>query len=172
MPCTPCVLTGVSSPQCSVLPHHRHPEPWRPSSHFLPGRRLGPRLGRSLVCGAELRPDPSPVSPDPHGQNHPFWGEPPAGLQRQLPAEREQIHKGRLVKLLEFGLFLLDGVLSFCSPQELKVISVVEMVSVALEGDGSLYFPPTAVCSQSQRSHRIQNLSHLPLRFAGQVVLF
>lgn len=55
--------------------------------------------------------------------------------------------------------------------QELKVVSVVESVSVALEGDGSLYFPPTAVCSQSQRSHRIQNQSHLPLRLVGRVVL-
>lgn len=58
---------------------------------------------------------------------------------------------------------------SFCC-QELKVISVVETVSVALEGEGSLYFPPTAVCSQSQRSHRIQNLSPLPLRLVCRVV--
>ncbi|XP_075896045.1 cilia- and flagella-associated protein 65 isoform X3 [Nelusetta ayraudi] len=53
--------------------------------------------------------------------------------------------------------------------KELKVVSVVESVSVALEGDGSLYFPPTAVCSQSQRSHRIQNQSHLPLRFQWNI---
>lgn len=42
---------------------------------------------------------------------------------------------------------------------------------MALEGDGSLYFPPTAVCSQSQRSHRIQNQSHLPLRLVGRAFL-
>lgn len=103
---------GVSGPQCPVLPHYSHPEPWRPSSHFLPGRRLGPQLGRSLVCGAELRADPSPVSPNPRGQNYAFRRESPAGLQRQLPAERDQKHKGDVVKLAEvtrFGLFLLDG---------------------------------------------------------------
>lgn len=104
------LFPGVSSPRRSVLPHNSHPESWGPSSHFLPGRRLGPQLGRSCVCGAKLRPDPSTVSPSPHRQNYPFRRESQAGLQRQLQAEWDQNHKGNVVKLAEvteFGLFLL-----------------------------------------------------------------
>lgn len=108
-PCTLDVFLfpGVSSPRCSVLPYNSHPEPWGPSTYFLPGRRLGTRLGRSRVCRAELRPDPSGVSPNPHCQNHAFRGESQAGLQRQLPAEWEQKHKGKafnLAEVTEFGL--------------------------------------------------------------------
>lgn len=57
-----------------------------------------------------------------------------------------------------------------CVLQELKVVSVVEKLRVTLEGDGSLFFPPTAVWSQTQRPHHIRNLSHLPLRLVGKVV--
>ncbi|KAM7380772.1 hypothetical protein PAMP_004045 [Pampus punctatissimus] len=49
--------------------------------------------------------------------------------------------------------------------QELTVLSVVEKLCVSLEGDSSLYFQPTAVGSQTQRTHRLRNLSRLPLRF-------
>ncbi|XP_034550185.1 cilia- and flagella-associated protein 65 isoform X3 [Notolabrus celidotus] len=53
--------------------------------------------------------------------------------------------------------------------QELVVVSVVEKMRVSLEGDGSLYFQPTAVGSQTQRSHHIRNLSSLPLRFKWSI---
>ncbi|XP_071368292.1 cilia- and flagella-associated protein 65 [Centroberyx affinis] len=53
--------------------------------------------------------------------------------------------------------------------QELTVVSTVEKVCVSLEGDGSLYFQPTAVGSRTQRSHRIRNLSRLPLRFQWKI---
>ncbi|XP_068184475.1 cilia- and flagella-associated protein 65 [Antennarius striatus] len=49
--------------------------------------------------------------------------------------------------------------------KELTVVSVVEKPSVSLEGDGSLYFHPTAVGSQMRHPHHIQNLSNSPLRF-------
>ncbi|XP_073329268.1 cilia- and flagella-associated protein 65 [Pagrus major] len=49
--------------------------------------------------------------------------------------------------------------------KELTVVSVVEKPSVSLEGDGSLYFHPTALGSRTQRSHHIRNLSRVPLRF-------
>lgn len=108
-PCTLDVFLfpGVSSPRCSVLPYDSHPEPRGPSTYLLPGRRLGTRLGPSRVCRAELRPGPTGVSPNPHCQNHAFRRESQAGLQRQLPAEWEQKHKGEAVNLAEvtdFGL--------------------------------------------------------------------
>ncbi|XP_070694450.1 cilia- and flagella-associated protein 65 [Pempheris klunzingeri] len=53
--------------------------------------------------------------------------------------------------------------------KELTVVSVVEKVCVSLEGDGSLYFQPTAVGSQTQRSHHIRNLSRLPLQFQWSI---
>ncbi|XP_060910642.1 cilia- and flagella-associated protein 65 [Labrus mixtus] len=53
--------------------------------------------------------------------------------------------------------------------KELAVVSVAEKLCVSLEGDGSLYFLPTAVGSQTQRSHRIRNLSRLPLRFKWSI---
>ncbi|XP_040004712.1 cilia- and flagella-associated protein 65 isoform X2 [Xiphias gladius] len=49
--------------------------------------------------------------------------------------------------------------------KELTVVSVVEKLRVSLEGDGSLYFQPTALGSRTRRSHHIRNLSRLPLRF-------
>ncbi|XP_029386708.1 cilia- and flagella-associated protein 65 [Echeneis naucrates] len=49
--------------------------------------------------------------------------------------------------------------------KELTVVSVVEKLSVSQDGDGSLYFQPTAVGSRTQRSHHIRNLSRVPLRF-------
>ncbi|XP_041807029.1 cilia- and flagella-associated protein 65 [Chelmon rostratus] len=52
---------------------------------------------------------------------------------------------------------------------ELTVVSVVEKLCVSLEGDGSLYFHPTAVGSRTQRSHHIRNLSRLPLRFKWNI---
>uniref|UniRef100_A0A671V1K3 Cilia and flagella associated protein 65 n=1 Tax=Sparus aurata TaxID=8175 RepID=A0A671V1K3_SPAAU len=48
-------------------------------------------------------------------------------------------------------------------------VSVVEKPSVSLEGDGSLYFHPTAVGSGTQRSHHIRNLSRIPLRFQWSI---
>ncbi|XP_035030976.2 cilia- and flagella-associated protein 65 [Hippoglossus stenolepis] len=53
--------------------------------------------------------------------------------------------------------------------KELTVVSVVEKLCVSLEGDGSLYFQPTAVGSRTQRSHHIRNLSRLPLRFQWSI---
>ncbi|XP_026150303.1 cilia- and flagella-associated protein 65 isoform X2 [Mastacembelus armatus] len=49
--------------------------------------------------------------------------------------------------------------------KELTIVSVVEKLRVSLDGDSSLYFQPTAVGSQTQCSHNIRNLSHVPLRF-------
>ncbi|KAM9346883.1 cilia- and flagella-associated protein 65 [Symphorus nematophorus] len=53
--------------------------------------------------------------------------------------------------------------------KELKVFSGVDKLCVSLEGDGSLYFHPTAVGSRTQRSHNIRNLSRLPLRFQWSI---
>ncbi|XP_041663704.1 cilia- and flagella-associated protein 65 [Cheilinus undulatus] len=53
--------------------------------------------------------------------------------------------------------------------KELAVSSVVEKPCVSLEGDGSLYFQPTAVGSRTQRSHHIRNLSCLPLQFKWSI---
>ncbi|TMS06489.1 Cilia- and flagella-associated protein 65 [Larimichthys crocea] len=53
--------------------------------------------------------------------------------------------------------------------KELAVVSVVEKLCVSLEGDGSLYFHPTAVGSGTQRTHLIRNLSCLPLRFQWSI---
>ncbi|XP_029315132.1 LOW QUALITY PROTEIN: cilia- and flagella-associated protein 65 [Cottoperca gobio] len=53
--------------------------------------------------------------------------------------------------------------------KELTVVSVVHKLCVSLEGDSSLYFQPTAVGSQTQRSHHIRNLSCLPLRFQWSI---
>uniref|UniRef100_A0A3B4UBL5 Cilia and flagella associated protein 65 n=1 Tax=Seriola dumerili TaxID=41447 RepID=A0A3B4UBL5_SERDU len=53
--------------------------------------------------------------------------------------------------------------------KELTVVSVVEKPCVSLEGDGSLYFQPTAVGSRTRRSHHIRNLSSLPLRFQWSI---
>nr|XP_019945243.1 PREDICTED: cilia- and flagella-associated protein 65 [Paralichthys olivaceus] len=53
--------------------------------------------------------------------------------------------------------------------RELTVVSVVEKLCVSLEGDGTLYFQPTAVGSQTQRSQHIRNLSCLPLRFQWSI---
>ncbi|XP_069010849.1 cilia- and flagella-associated protein 65 [Embiotoca jacksoni] len=53
--------------------------------------------------------------------------------------------------------------------KELTVVSVVEKPCVSLEGGGSLYFHPTAVASQTQRTHHIKNLSRLPIRFQWSV---
>ncbi|XP_029981230.1 cilia- and flagella-associated protein 65 [Sphaeramia orbicularis] len=53
--------------------------------------------------------------------------------------------------------------------QKLTVISTVERPCVCLGGDGSLYFQPTNVGSQTHRSHQIRNLSRLPLRFQWRI---
>ncbi|XP_019896730.2 cilia- and flagella-associated protein 65 isoform X1 [Esox lucius] len=53
--------------------------------------------------------------------------------------------------------------------QQLRVVSVLEKPRVCLEGDGSLFFKPTAVGSCSQRPHRVRNLSSLPLRFLWRI---
>nr|XP_043871592.1 cilia- and flagella-associated protein 65 isoform X2 [Solea senegalensis] len=53
--------------------------------------------------------------------------------------------------------------------QEMTVVNVVEKLSMSLEGDGSLNFPPTAVGSLTRRSHYIRNLSSLPIRFQWSI---
>nr|XP_046260401.1 cilia- and flagella-associated protein 65 isoform X2 [Scatophagus argus] len=53
--------------------------------------------------------------------------------------------------------------------KELTVVSVLEKLCVSLEGDGILYFHPTAVGSRTERSHHIRNLSQLPLRFQWSI---
>ncbi|XP_053295148.1 cilia- and flagella-associated protein 65 [Pleuronectes platessa] len=53
--------------------------------------------------------------------------------------------------------------------KELTVVSVVEKLCVSLEGEGTLYFQPTAVGSRTRRSHHIRNLSPLPLRFQWSI---
>ncbi|KAI3356474.1 hypothetical protein L3Q82_017688, partial [Scortum barcoo] len=53
--------------------------------------------------------------------------------------------------------------------KELTAVSVVEKLRMSLGGDGCLYFEPTAVGSQTQRSHHIRNLSSIPLRFQWSI---
>ncbi|XP_071348758.1 cilia- and flagella-associated protein 65 isoform X2 [Trachinotus anak] len=53
--------------------------------------------------------------------------------------------------------------------KQLTVVSVVEKPCVSLEGDGSLYFQPTALGSKTQRSYHIRNVSCLPLRFQWSI---
>ncbi|XP_067459268.1 cilia- and flagella-associated protein 65 [Thunnus thynnus] len=53
--------------------------------------------------------------------------------------------------------------------QELTVVSVVEKLCVSLEEDSSIYFKPTAVGSQTQRTQNLRNLSRLPLRFQWSI---
>ncbi|KAI1899114.1 hypothetical protein AGOR_G00058210 [Albula goreensis] len=53
--------------------------------------------------------------------------------------------------------------------QVLTVVSAVEQPRVALEGDGSLFFRPTAVGSSSTRSQMLKNTSRLPLHFCWQI---
>ncbi|KAF7662426.1 hypothetical protein LDENG_00236590 [Lucifuga dentata] len=53
--------------------------------------------------------------------------------------------------------------------QEVTVISTVEKPCVSLEGDGSLYFQPTAVGSRTQSLKSIRNLSSIPLRFEWRI---
>ncbi|XP_028250251.1 cilia- and flagella-associated protein 65 isoform X2 [Parambassis ranga] len=52
---------------------------------------------------------------------------------------------------------------------KLTVISVLDKPRVSLEGGGSLYFQPTFVGSQTQRTHHIRNLSRLPIRFQWSI---
>ncbi|KAM4608647.1 cilia- and flagella-associated protein 65 [Polymixia lowei] len=66
-----------------------------------------------------------------------------------------------------FGLSLQLNAAEYT--QELTVVSVVEKLCISLEGDGSLYFQPTAVGSCSQRAHCIRNLSCLPLCFQWRI---
>ncbi|XP_076731494.1 cilia- and flagella-associated protein 65 isoform X2 [Maylandia zebra] len=53
--------------------------------------------------------------------------------------------------------------------KELTVVSVVEKLCVSLEGGSTLYFQPTAVGSQAQRTHHIRNRSLLPVRFQWSI---
>ncbi|XP_055727921.1 cilia- and flagella-associated protein 65 isoform X2 [Salvelinus fontinalis] len=53
--------------------------------------------------------------------------------------------------------------------QELSVVSVVEKLCVSLEGEGSLFFKPTAVGSCSQSPYTVRNLTRLPLRFHWRI---
>ncbi|XP_072541753.1 cilia- and flagella-associated protein 65 isoform X2 [Salminus brasiliensis] len=49
--------------------------------------------------------------------------------------------------------------------QKLSVVSVAERLHVVLEGDGTLFFRPTAVGSCSKRHLRVRNLSRVPVHF-------
>ncbi|KAM4558144.1 cilia- and flagella-associated protein 65 isoform 2-T2 [Odontesthes bonariensis] len=53
--------------------------------------------------------------------------------------------------------------------RELTVVSLMEKPCMSLESGSDLYFRPTAVGSQTQRTHRIRNLSHLPMRFQWNI---
>ncbi|XP_030642525.1 cilia- and flagella-associated protein 65 [Chanos chanos] len=53
--------------------------------------------------------------------------------------------------------------------QELSVVSRVERAHVAIEGDGEVYFQPTAVGGCSQRSLWVRNMSSFPLQFQWKV---
>ncbi|XP_035248497.1 cilia- and flagella-associated protein 65 isoform X2 [Anguilla anguilla] len=53
--------------------------------------------------------------------------------------------------------------------QALTVVRVVERPRVALEGDGALFFRPTAVGYSSVRSHALTNTSRLPLHFHWRI---
>lgn len=48
-------------------------------------------------------------------------------------------------------------------------MSVVEKPCLSLEGEGSLFFKPTAVGSRSQSPYRVRNLTRLPLRFRWRI---
>ncbi|KAL0985623.1 hypothetical protein UPYG_G00159560 [Umbra pygmaea] len=76
-----------------------------------------------------------------------------------IPAED---HPAKLPIILHFNA-------SAKHTQELSVVSTVEKLRVCLEGDGSLFFKPTAVGSCSQRTHRVRNFSSLPLQFRWRV---
>ncbi|KAL7881952.1 hypothetical protein AOLI_G00088010 [Acnodon oligacanthus] len=53
--------------------------------------------------------------------------------------------------------------------QKLSVVSVVEQLRVVVEGDGTLFFRPTAMGSCSKRSLRVRNLSRVPVNFYWRV---
>ncbi|XP_023144688.2 cilia- and flagella-associated protein 65 [Amphiprion ocellaris] len=53
--------------------------------------------------------------------------------------------------------------------REITVVSVVEKPCMSLEGGSSLYFQPTAVGSQTRRTHHIRNLSRVPIRFQWSI---
>ncbi|XP_066544141.1 cilia- and flagella-associated protein 65 isoform X2 [Amia ocellicauda] len=53
--------------------------------------------------------------------------------------------------------------------QEITVISVAEKPRISLEGDGTLFFKPTAVGLSSERSYLIKNVSCVPLTFEWRI---
>lgn len=53
--------------------------------------------------------------------------------------------------------------------EKLTVISRAEQPCVSLEGEGKLYFQPTAVDCLTQRSHQIRNVSHQALGFQWRI---
>ncbi|KAI4873066.1 hypothetical protein NFI96_025495 [Prochilodus magdalenae] len=53
--------------------------------------------------------------------------------------------------------------------QELSVVSVAKQLCVFVEGDGTLFFRPTAVGSCSKRCLQVRNLSRVPVHFYWKV---
>ncbi|XP_050976101.1 cilia- and flagella-associated protein 65 [Labeo rohita] len=49
--------------------------------------------------------------------------------------------------------------------QVLNVVAVAEKLSMSMEGDGNLFFQPTAVGSCSERTLRVKNMSRVPVEF-------
>ncbi|KAF4109419.1 cilia- and flagella-associated protein 65 isoform X1 [Onychostoma macrolepis] len=49
--------------------------------------------------------------------------------------------------------------------QVLNVVAVAEKLSMSVEGNGSLFFQPTAMGSCSERTLRVKNLSRVPVEF-------
>lgn len=45
------------------------------------------------------------------------------------------------------------------------MVAVAEKLSMSVEGDGSLFFQPTAMGSCSERTLRVKNLSRVPVEF-------
>ncbi|MFT7817925.1 coiled-coil domain-containing protein 108 [Arapaima gigas] len=54
--------------------------------------------------------------------------------------------------------------------KELTVISIAEKPRVSMEGDGSLFFKPTAVGSCSSRSSWVKNMGRMPLHFRWRIL--
>lgn len=45
------------------------------------------------------------------------------------------------------------------------MVAVAEKLSMSMEGDGNLFFQPTAVGSCSERTLRVKNMSRVPVEF-------
>uniref|UniRef100_A0A3B5BC41 Si:ch1073-349o24.2 n=1 Tax=Stegastes partitus TaxID=144197 RepID=A0A3B5BC41_9TELE len=74
-------------------------------------------------------------------------------------------HNQRLTQvLLTHGHVASVNASYLLQKREITVVSVVEKPCMSLEGGSSLYFQPTAVGSQTRRTHHIRNLSRVPIR--------